>query len=842
MHVPAIGHSLARSFMPQIDDIDDFLSHIKEKGIESSLKTLDPDELKSTQQDFDANKVFKMMQDKGERKPIITSNDGYVLDGHHRWLDAANKLEKIDCHVCNCSILELLHHAKRYTHQAVGLNEDIDHKAFGPMLDSFVSFASEKLGIKSLPNIRYKDDNDDYNSFAAYHPGHKDVSVSVKGRHPMDVFRSVAHELVHHSQNEFGRLYDGAGETGSPIEDEANYMAGRIMRLYAKANPSMFSCKSLGEAVFVVGGPCSGKDRMAKQLAEQYGYGEIDVQSIVSEKSCGWERGRDIVVSASADQINLIEQAQIILEQGFGFTTTLLFIDTTNDVSKMRNEARAAKGQRVLSEGLRFEKYTQAQKNKKLLAEMFERDFHVIDNSIQEATSAKAAQNVNVKIKIDGPKQDKPKKSASTKKATKTSSTQKKPKKTAEQIKMDMEAQKQRYAMANEKTKQKFAQDSEDKKLNHERETQAREVQMLHHQSRAGEFQAKIETIRSAMMRLQPVGKNYKKIHGILKKQMAGALLGMRKYQKTALDIHAVKPVKPDTAAVNEAFKALCEVHRDDERAIKLGNYIAKKHNGTIPLPHHQDMDHEDFPEEVKALAYHFDGEKDGWPKVKPQKVNVSHLIPLQPETDFDGEHAKSKLHDNNPITVIKHFDDHYIMDGNHRVVGKRLKGEKEIDAYVHDVADHIHKLFEHAGEWGTDELRSNYQVQTPGQPVVSFVKKPEPEMPIEEPAPASNSDYIGQTVPMANSSGPSTPTRSAYSGLSEHVQKWASNNNTIERFKARYGNLWEAKILETAVFLDKQKLEDQPRSLRMVQEALKKPGNDTFLNNKSKKIIKRKQ
>jgi hypothetical protein len=81
-----------------------------------------------------------------------------------------------------------------------------------------------------------------------------------------------------------------------------------------------------------------------------------------------------------------------------------------------------------------------------------------------------------------------------------------------------------------------------------------------------------------------------------------------------------------------------------------------------------------------------------------------------------------------------------------------------------------------------------------------------------------------------------------AYSGLSEQVQSWASNGKTIERFKARYGDLWEQKILETAVFLDKQPLENKPRSLRTVQESLKKPGNDTFLNTKSKKIIKRKQ
>jgi hypothetical protein len=706
MHIPAIGHAIARSFMPQIDDIPGFLAHLKDKGIESSLKTLDPDELKSTQQDFDANKVFKSMLDKGERTPIITSNDGHVLDGHHRWLDAANKQEKLDAHVCDCPILDLLHHAKRYTHQAVGLNEDIEHKDFGPMLDSFVSFASERLGIKSLPNIRYKDDNDDYNSFAAYHPGHKEVTVAVAGRHPMDVFRSVAHELCHHSQNEYGRLYDGAGETGSSIEDEANYMAGRIMRHFAKANPSHFKLRPIQEAIFVVGGPCSGKDRMARQLAEKYGYNEINVETLLTEEGYPW--GRDFIINASADQLSQISQAQIVLEQGAGYSTTLLFVDTTNDISKLRNESRAAKGQRVLSEGVRFEKYVSAQKNKTLLAEMFDCDFHVIDNSIQEATSAKAAQNVNVKIKIDGPKQPQ-KKTASTKKATSTSS--KKPKvkkKTPEEIKMSLEAQKQRFAEKHEKTKQKFTQDSEDKKLRHERETAAREHQTLHHQARAGEFQMKIETIRTAMTRLQPQGKNYDKIHGILKKQMAGALLGMRKYQKSAIDIHSVdnKPPAPDSAAVNEEFKA----------------------------------------------------------------------------------------------------------------------------------------MFEHAGEWGTPELRNNYQNMTPGQEVTDFTKQDDTpvETPVDVAGAPNPTDYIGQTV--ATQQPALTGSMAAYSGLSEQVQSWASNGKTIERFKARYGDLWEQKILETAVFLDKQPLENKPRSLRTVQESLKKPGNDTFLNTKSKKIIKRKQ
>lgn len=707
MHIPAIGHAVARSYMPQIDDAEDFISYLKTKGITTTLQSLNPDNLKSTQQDFDANKVFSMMSDKGEKKPIITSNDNHILDGHHRWLEAANKKEAVNAHVADCPILDLLHHAKRYTHQEIGLvKEEIERKHFGPMLDSFVSFASEKLGIKSLPNIRYKDDNDDYNSFAAYHPDHKEISIAVGNRHPMDVFRSLAHELVHHSQNEYGRLYDGAGETGSPIEDEANYMAGRIMRLYAKSKPDTFQCRHIAEAVFVVGGPCSGKDRMARQLSEKYGFQETDVGLI--EQEYPWDR--DLIINASADQIDLINEAQILLEQGQGYTTKVLFVDTTNEISKLRNEARAAKGQRVLSEGVRFEKYTQAQKNKKKLMEMFGSDFHVIDNSIQESKN-----DVTVKVKVEQPKPAAKKKSSSSS-SSKKSAVKKKPKKSPEQIKMEMEAQKQRFNEKNEKAKQAFAKDSEDRKLAHERETQAREIHSQAHQQRALEFQAKIETIRSAMMRLQPVGKNYKAIHGQLRKQMGAALLGMRKYQKQSASLYQIdnkvpKPVNtPDAKAMNEQFASLFE-------------------------------------------------------------------------------------------------------EGG-------------------------------AGEWGTPELRAKYQKDTPGQPVVDFKEVDNATTDITVIAgPASNGDYPGETQGNYKAGMPGLGNLGAYSGLSEQVKSWAMNEKTIERFKSRYESNWEAKILETAMFLEAQQIQNnKPRSLRVVQEALKCPGNDTFLNNKSKKIIKRKQ
>jgi cytidyltransferase-like protein len=123
------------------------------------------------------------------------------------------------------------------------LKEELTRKQLAPMLDSFVSFASDKLGLKSMPSVRYKTDDDSYNSFAAYNPSSNELSISTANRHPMDIFRSVAHELVHHKQNEDGRLGKDIakeGETGSDIENEANAEAGKIMRWFAKSNPDMF--------------------------------------------------------------------------------------------------------------------------------------------------------------------------------------------------------------------------------------------------------------------------------------------------------------------------------------------------------------------------------------------------------------------------------------------------------------------------------------------------------------------------------------------------------------------------------------------------------------------------
>ena len=310
------------------------------------------------------------------------------------------------------------------------LSEEMTRKELAPMLDSFVSFASEKLGLKSAPGIRYKTDNDDYTSFAAYSPVDNELSIQTKGRHPMDVFRSVAHELVHHKQNEDGRLKNPAeeGQTGSPIENEANAEAGKIMRWFAKTNPDYFKLGSIVEetlnegindpgifkAIFLTGGPGSGKDFVLKNTLAGQGLVEInsdiafeflmkkegldfrmpEEQRIVRDlvrgraKNLTKEQQRlalagrlGLIINGTADDLNKIEKIKKDLEN-MGYDTMMVFVNTSDDVSKQRNISRGQQGGRMVPEMIRSEKWRLTQENMQHLRQVFGGPrFVVVDNS-----------------------------------------------------------------------------------------------------------------------------------------------------------------------------------------------------------------------------------------------------------------------------------------------------------------------------------------------------------------------------------------------------------------------------------------------------------------------------
>lgn len=129
--------------------------------------------------------------------------------------------------------------------QKVNLNEQIlPVEQKNEVIDDFVEFAGEFLELGTeVPNVTISYDEKeapDMKSFGKYTPHDSDLRVVAVNRNLADVLRTLAHELVHYKQNKDGRLNITSNETGSEIENEANALAGVIMREYGAKNPIIF--------------------------------------------------------------------------------------------------------------------------------------------------------------------------------------------------------------------------------------------------------------------------------------------------------------------------------------------------------------------------------------------------------------------------------------------------------------------------------------------------------------------------------------------------------------------------------------------------------------------------
>ena len=74
-----------------------------------------------------------------------------------------------------------------------------------PVANNLVSYCQAKLGFKEAPSVHFEEDEQNANALlgktAYYSPEERKVVIYVTNRHPKDILRSLAHELVHHNQN-----------------------------------------------------------------------------------------------------------------------------------------------------------------------------------------------------------------------------------------------------------------------------------------------------------------------------------------------------------------------------------------------------------------------------------------------------------------------------------------------------------------------------------------------------------------------------------------------------------------------------------------------------------------
>lgn len=112
------------------------------------------------------------------------------------------------------------------------------------IVDEFVNFVNKKIDFNDgAPNIKLSYNEDDaqkMKSFGQYMPETNEIVVVAKNRNLADILRTIAHELVHQKQKTEGKLTPDSGKTGSPVENEANALAGILMREFGKHNPQIF--------------------------------------------------------------------------------------------------------------------------------------------------------------------------------------------------------------------------------------------------------------------------------------------------------------------------------------------------------------------------------------------------------------------------------------------------------------------------------------------------------------------------------------------------------------------------------------------------------------------------
>ena len=122
---------------------------------------------------------------------------------------------------------------------------NIDLVDLEPHVQGMYDYFEQKIGFNRPPTMVFDSDpNNEANVLgktAYYDPNTLQIHVYTDGRHPKDMLRSIAHELIHHWQNEEGRLdvggYSGPGyylknKDLNKLEKEAMNLSAQFLREY----------------------------------------------------------------------------------------------------------------------------------------------------------------------------------------------------------------------------------------------------------------------------------------------------------------------------------------------------------------------------------------------------------------------------------------------------------------------------------------------------------------------------------------------------------------------------------------------------------------------------------
>jgi ribosomal protein L7/L12 len=110
-----------------------------------------------------------------------------------------------------------------------------------PLIKNLMGFAQKQLGFERPPKLFLKQDAENAKNMlgktAFYDPQAESITLFVSSRHPKDILRSLAHELVHHTQNLRGDLSpEKCGEMGMGYAQNNAHLREMEREAYEKGN------------------------------------------------------------------------------------------------------------------------------------------------------------------------------------------------------------------------------------------------------------------------------------------------------------------------------------------------------------------------------------------------------------------------------------------------------------------------------------------------------------------------------------------------------------------------------------------------------------------------------
>ena len=145
---------------------------------------------------------------------------------------------------------KIYHNARQASKQAHKAREQLtasdqmfnDDLSIEDEVTKAAKWMGEVLKVENLPKVKLSYDTKEAQD--GHHTGRHEVGsdeIWVYGnRNLVDILRTVFHELVHIRQGEKGMIKPGSSYPGSPIESEADEIAGKYIKIYGEQNHHIF--------------------------------------------------------------------------------------------------------------------------------------------------------------------------------------------------------------------------------------------------------------------------------------------------------------------------------------------------------------------------------------------------------------------------------------------------------------------------------------------------------------------------------------------------------------------------------------------------------------------------